>query len=529
MLFVDVLQKDSSVHKTVHFVRRLLWYASVVATGFAGTVVECVFHWVFLASYQDIIPLSTLWKPLGVLLWIILIGTVGYIAVEHRQFTRSLNVKKRLVSTVTAKNAIAMEQYTTGNAKDVQITTVVLKVNGDVAAQTATSPKINTYHDASAQLPDSSEVNQHDSPSPCCGCSCCCSAASLPFQHSKASPETRAGCISRLLFSWVRPLLSLGYARPLEFPDLFEIPKMLETLETERMFSNYWIEERERHKQQKPASLIRACWKWVKCTLITTGVVKLIYDTLIFSGALLLNYFINFLERVYSSLYPTAPGSSPLERPYTLGALFLEGLIVVFIMCLSSSVQTMLLQQYFYIQFTVGMKLRAAVSGLVYHKALRIAADKEESFDAVPTTLSELMVQSKDAGDHQRRRLSRTSSVPFDEDPLGPSVLEVPDDVDFGLEAKMSTYNLPGSSNNDDGNAQRRKSGAGNRLTQTKSLTTPVKQPPKKELMEVTSTGKIVNLMSVDAQRLLDCMPYLHIVWSGPYQMILALVCLICF
>ena len=40
-----------------------------------------------------------------------------------------------------------------------------------------------------------------------------------------------------------------------------------------------------------------------------------------------------------------------------------------------------------------------------------------------------------------------------------------------------------------------------------------------------TSTvGEIVNLMSVDAQRLMDLMSYLNMIWSAPLQIVLSLV-----
>ena len=38
-----------------------------------------------------------------------------------------------------------------------------------------------------------------------------------------------------------------------------------------------------------------------------------------------------------------------------------------------------------------------------------------------------------------------------------------------------------------------------------------------------TTTGEIVNLMSVDAQRFMDLMSYLHMIWSAPLQISLAL------
>ena len=37
------------------------------------------------------------------------------------------------------------------------------------------------------------------------------------------------------------------------------------------------------------------------------------------------------------------------------------------------------------------------------------------------------------------------------------------------------------------------------------------------------TVGEVVNLMSVDAQRLVDLMPYLHMLWSAPLQIALAL------
>ena len=37
-----------------------------------------------------------------------------------------------------------------------------------------------------------------------------------------------------------------------------------------------------------------------------------------------------------------------------------------------------------------------------------------------------------------------------------------------------------------------------------------------------STTGEIVNLMAIDAQRFLDLMMYIHMIWSAPLQIILA-------
>lgn len=38
-----------------------------------------------------------------------------------------------------------------------------------------------------------------------------------------------------------------------------------------------------------------------------------------------------------------------------------------------------------------------------------------------------------------------------------------------------------------------------------------------------STTGEIVNLMAVDAQRFMDLVSYLHMLWSAPLQIALAL------
>ena len=40
---------------------------------------------------------------------------------------------------------------------------------------------------------------------------------------------------------------------------------------------------------------------------------------------------------------------------------------------------------------------------------------------------------------------------------------------------------------------------------------------------KVFSTGEITNLMSIDAQRFVEIVPYLNTVWSGPFQFFLAI------
>ena len=43
---------------------------------------------------------------------------------------------------------------------------------------------------------------------------------------------------------------------------------------------------------------------------------------------------------------------------------------------------------------------------------------------------------------------------------------------------------------------------------------------------ETRTVGEIVNLMSIDAHKFIETLSYLHLIWSGPLQIIVALVLL---
>ncbi len=137
------------------------------------------------------------------------------------------------------------------------------------------------------------------------------------LEDADLSPEAHASWFSRLTFNWVTPILSLGYARPLEAPDLYKLQddfhaayigdKITESFErrhkaaseyNERLLNGeikpslhkrfYWTLRgeravREKHWRenggQKRASLILAMNDSVKWWFWTGGVAKVISDT----------------------------------------------------------------------------------------------------------------------------------------------------------------------------------------------------------------------------------------------------------
>lgn len=57
-----------------------------------------------------------------------------------------------------------------------------------------------------------------------------------------------ANIFSRLLFSWLNPLLVLGYKRPLESSDLYEVPPQFRSDNVTSKFVQYWDEEQLKPK-----------------------------------------------------------------------------------------------------------------------------------------------------------------------------------------------------------------------------------------------------------------------------------------
>ncbi len=70
----------------------------------------------------------------------------------------------------------------------------------------------------------------------------------LPTYDRKISPETNASFISKLLFMWLNPLLLLGYKRPLEMSDLYDVQKGYHSKEVYDVFEDKWQDELMRPK-----------------------------------------------------------------------------------------------------------------------------------------------------------------------------------------------------------------------------------------------------------------------------------------
>jgi hypothetical protein len=105
-----------------------------------------------------------------------------------------------------------------------------------------------------------------------------------PSQTLTSSPEERANIFSRLTFSWLNPLLSVGVKRALNEKDLYPLGKVDYTTRIGDTLEKNWVNQT---KQPKP-SFFKALWHSFGVTFALSGTLKLVQDLLIFVGPWLL-------------------------------------------------------------------------------------------------------------------------------------------------------------------------------------------------------------------------------------------------
>ncbi|KAL1780294.1 canalicular multispecific organic anion transporter 2 [Sigmodon hispidus] len=188
-------------------------------------------------------------------------------------------------------------------------------------------------------------------------------------------PEASAGFLSRLTYWWFTKLAILGYRRPLKEHDLWSlneedcshklVQRLLEMWQKQQKeasgsktaaFEQKTPGEdevllRARPKPQKP-SFLWALIRTFTSSLLMSVCFKLIQDLLSFINPQLLSILIRFIS----------DPSAPTWWGFLLAAL----------MFVSSMMQTLILNQYYHCIFVMALRLRTAIIGVIYRKALLI-------------------------------------------------------------------------------------------------------------------------------------------------------------
>lgn len=132
-----------------------------------------------------------------------------------------------------------------------------------------------------------------------------------------------------LTFAWMKPLLTLGNTRALEQSDLYDLEYPDTSNGIFKIFRKYWNRQMQKEVAKAgSASLSLSFMQAFGFPFISAGFLKLIHDSCLFIGPLLLNALINLLSD---------PAASP-----SIGYLYVLGLF------LSNLAMSICLRQYFW-------------------------------------------------------------------------------------------------------------------------------------------------------------------------------------
>ncbi|CAM6124334.1 unnamed protein product [Calypogeia fissa] len=164
---------------------------------------------------------------------------------------------------------------------------------------------------------------------------------------------------SSLTFSWVTPIMETGSKRQLGYGDLFALPKdMTAEVCCSQLFRN-WEKEKTLEGPEQP-SLFRALYATYGWPWLIVGVVKIINDSLSFSGPLFLNEIVKFLET----------GNEDLLYGYVCAV----GLGIV------SIIRAFLGAHYTFLICRLRMQVKASITTMVYQKALCVSLSERSIF-----------------------------------------------------------------------------------------------------------------------------------------------------
>ncbi|KAF5360296.1 hypothetical protein D9758_009166 [Tetrapyrgos nigripes] len=264
------------------------------------------------------------------------------------------------------------------------------------------------------------------------------------FGNGKVLPEYNASFLSRLVFQWIGPFLDVGYSRPLEKDDLWELPDDRQTAQLADMLeTNFFtrcppeqrpwhlreklrrpnesiedtsltsVDEKDnvvpketelpdettdeksgkRAKQKKPkspydSSLPKALFVTFRTRWLLSGALKLCADTLKTTTPLVNKVLLTWLTEsyIYSRLTDEQRASGILSRPQGIGYGIGIG-VAIFAM---QEVASLMTNHYMQITLTNGLAIRTALIGNIFRKSLRLSgrSKAEHSVGKITTMIS---------------------------------------------------------------------------------------------------------------------------------------------
>ncbi|KIW01785.1 uncharacterized protein PV09_06957 [Verruconis gallopava] len=170
------------------------------------------------------------------------------------------------------------------------------------------------------------------------------------------SREYTAGFFSLLTFHWVTPLMSVGYSRPLEYNDLWEVnPNRAVDLLSGRLNENF--AKRRRNGSKRP--LLMAIYDTLKVEFLFGGLMQLISGLLQVISPFILRYLIQFASKAWYATHNGQP-APPIGH----------GIGLVFAVSIMQTLQTLCTNHFLYRGMLNGGQARAMLMAVIFDKAM---------------------------------------------------------------------------------------------------------------------------------------------------------------
>ncbi|KAI0495107.1 hypothetical protein KFK09_025254 [Dendrobium nobile] len=199
-------------------------------------------------------------------------------------------------------------------------------------------------------------------------------------------PERHVNIFSKIFFSWITPLMQLGFKRPITEKDVWKLDSWDESETLNSRFQKFWLEESRRSKPW----LLRALHRSLGGRFWLGGVFKIGNDVSQFVGPLILN-------RLLKSMQEGEPGW--------------HGYIYAFSIFAGVSLGVLFEAQYFQNVMRVGFRLRSTLVAAVFRKSLRLTHEGRRKFASGKIT--NLMTTDAESLQQICQQLHSLWSAPF--------------------------------------------------------------------------------------------------------------------
>jgi ABC-type multidrug transport system fused ATPase/permease subunit len=173
-------------------------------------------------------------------------------------------------------------------------------------------------------------------------------------------PIEYADIFSVLTFSWMTPLMKYGYKEYLTQDDLWNLRKRDTARATGGVLERAWAIELEK----KHPSLWMAMFRGFSGPYFRGSVIKTLSDLLSFAQPQLLRLLISFVDSYRNGRHP---------QPVIRGAAIAIAMFAV------SVSQTVCLHQYFQRAFETGMRVKSALTAMIYAKSMKLSNEGRAS------------------------------------------------------------------------------------------------------------------------------------------------------